>query len=223
MTCARVREFNSKPPPELTIEPKIPETSTPNTKAKLQETTTDNLPKKYNRTLLTVKKAGMERKQIQLIHNFVLTLYCVLYMLHQPLKIKSSNIYFFVGILFSYSWQNDILTMTDMHGVVIFVAIHNHNALCPPAENTSQGTKSNETEARKQIEIQSACQWDKDSKMVLEALCQRMNQNRLSQRFWVGPYHIRPVAKIFMRKPSGAMVTYRVGLWRVMHPCGSNK
>ncbi|XP_045917038.1 MAX gene-associated protein isoform X3 [Micropterus dolomieu] len=135
MTCARVREFNSKPPPELTIEPKIPETSTPNTKAKLQETTTDNLPKKYNRTLLTVKKA---------------------------------------------------------------------------AENTSQGTKSNETQARKQIEIQSACQWDKDSKMVLEALCQRMNQNRLSQRFWVGPYHIRPVAKIFMRKPSGAMVTYRV-------------
>ncbi|XP_044026184.1 MAX gene-associated protein isoform X2 [Siniperca chuatsi] len=134
MTCARVREFNSKPPPDVTIEPKIPDTSTPNTKAKLQKTTTDNMPKKYHRTILTVKKA----------------------------------------------------------------------------ENISQETTSNETEARKQIEIQSACQWDKDRKMVLEALCRRMNRNRLSQGFCIGPYRIRPVAKIFMRKPSGSIVTYRV-------------
>lgn len=94
----------------------------------------------------------------------------------------------------------------------VFVAVHNHNALCPPAEKDFQGTTSSETEARKQIEIQSACQWDKDHKMVLEALYRRMNQNRLSRRFCIGPYHIRPVAKIFMRKPSGSIVTYRVGL-----------
>ncbi|XP_067429478.1 MAX gene-associated protein isoform X2 [Thunnus thynnus] len=127
LTCARVREFNSKPPPELTIEPKIPDP--PITATKPQKTT-DNLPKKYHRTILTVEKAGK--------------------------------------------------------------------------------TASNETQARKQIEIQSACQWDKDRKMVLEALCRRMNQNKLSQRFCIGPYHIRPITKIFMQKPSGSIVTYRV-------------
>eukprot|EP00064_Thunnus_orientalis_P012560 superscaffoldBa00001941_g12595 len=127
LTCARVREFNSKPPPELTIEPKIPDP--PITATKPQKTT-DNLPKKYHRTILTVEKAGK--------------------------------------------------------------------------------TASNETQARKQIEIQSACQWDKDRKMVLEALCRRMNQNKLSQCFCIGPYHIRPITKIFMQKPSGSIVTYRV-------------
>ncbi|KAM7368132.1 hypothetical protein PAMP_014379 [Pampus punctatissimus] len=124
MTCARVREFNSKPPPELTIEPKI--LDTPNTTQK----TNDDLPKKYSRTILTVGKTGQ--------------------------------------------------------------------------------TASNEAQARKQIEIQSACQWDKDRKTVLEALCRRMNENRLSRRFHIGPYHIRPVTKIFMQKPSGSIVTYRV-------------
>ncbi|KAM7395685.1 hypothetical protein PAMA_007111 [Pampus argenteus] len=125
MTCARVREFNSKPPPELTIEPKI--LDTPNTAKK----TTDDLPKKYSRTILSVEKSAGQMA-------------------------------------------------------------------------------SNEAQARKQIEIQSACQWDKDRKTVLEALRRRMNENRLSQRFSIGPYRIRPVAKIFMRKPSGSIVTYRV-------------
>ncbi|XP_034756130.1 MAX gene-associated protein [Etheostoma cragini] len=131
MTCARVREFNSKPPPEISIEPKILHTSTPNTTAKPLKTTTDNLLTNYHRPLLTaVRKTA--------------------------------------------KWTND------------------------------------EKDAKKQIEIQSACQWAKDREMVLEALCLRMNQNRLSRRFWVGPYCIRPVARIFMRKPSGSIVTYRV-------------
>ncbi|XP_035534606.1 MAX gene-associated protein-like isoform X2 [Morone saxatilis] len=134
MTCARVREFNSKPPPVVTIEPKIVSTSTPNTTAKPEKTTTDDLPKKYYRTIMTVKKA----------------------------------------------------------------------------ENSSQGTTSDETVSKKQIQIQSACQWDKDHKMVLETLCRRMNQNRLCQTFCIGPYCIRPVAKIFMQKPSGSIITYRV-------------
>ena len=73
LTCARVREFNSKPPPELTIEPKI--TDPPITTTKPQKTT-DNLPKKYHRTILTVEKAGKELKK------------CVL---HWPMKIKSLN------------------------------------------------------------------------------------------------------------------------------------
>ncbi|XP_070844164.1 uncharacterized protein [Chaetodon trifascialis] len=134
MTCARVRAFNSEPPPEVTIDCKIPDTSTPNTTAKLHQRTTDS-PKMYHRTILTLKKA---------------------------------------------------------------------------AGQTSQGSTSEEREARKQIEIQSACQWDKDRKKVLETLCRRMNQNKLSQRFCIGPYHIRPVAKIFMKKPSGSIVTYRL-------------
>uniref|UniRef100_A0A8C9ZJ68 BHLH domain-containing protein n=2 Tax=Sander lucioperca TaxID=283035 RepID=A0A8C9ZJ68_SANLU len=133
MTCARVREFNSKPPPEVSIEL---HTSTPNTTAKPQKTTTDNLLKKYHSSLLTTVKKT--------------------------------------------------------------------------AEKASQGTTNDEKDAKKQIEIQSACQWAKDREMVLEALCRRMNQNRLSRRFWVGPYCIRPVARIFMRKPSGSIVTYRV-------------
>ncbi|XP_029281313.1 MAX gene-associated protein isoform X3 [Cottoperca gobio] len=135
MTCARVREFNSKPPPIVTIEPMILDTSTPNTTAKPQATTPDDQLEKCLRTLLTVDKA---------------------------------------------------------------------------AEKASQETISNESEAKKQIEIQSACKWAKDRKIVLKTLCWRMNQNRLSRRFWVGPYLIRPVAKIFMRKPSGSIVTYRV-------------
>ncbi|XP_041814517.1 uncharacterized protein magl isoform X2 [Chelmon rostratus] len=134
MTCARVRAFNSQPPPEVTIEPKIPDTSTPNTTAKLQQTTTDSLPKIYHRTLLPVKKAGQ----------------------------------------------------------------------------TSQGSTSSETGARKQMEIQSACHWSMDRKKVVEALCRRMSQDRMPQRFRIGLYHIRLVAKIFMRKPSGSVVTYRV-------------
>ncbi|XP_039980782.1 MAX gene-associated protein isoform X2 [Xiphias gladius] len=134
MTCARVREFNSKPPPEVTIEPKIPDTCTANTITKLQKTATGNRPRHYYRPIKTLKKA----------------------------------------------------------------------------EKTCQESTASETEARKQIQIQSACQWDKDHKMVLEALCRRMNQNRLSKRFCIGPYRICPVAKIFMRKPSGSIVTYRV-------------
>ncbi|XP_054475035.1 MAX gene-associated protein-like [Anoplopoma fimbria] len=134
MTCARVREFNSKPPPTLTIEPKILDTSAPNTTAKPQKTTTDDLPQKYHSAPMLKKAVG----------------------------------------------------------------------------KASEETTSREKEAKKQIEIESACKWVKDRKMVLEALCQRMNQNRLSRCFWAGPYCIRPVAKIFMQKPSGSIVTYRV-------------
>ncbi|KAK2856449.1 hypothetical protein Q5P01_005184 [Channa striata] len=135
MTCARVREFNSKPPPVLTIEPKMADPSTSTTATKLQKTATDNLPKQYYRTISTVKKT---------------------------------------------------------------------------AKNTSQESTASESEARKQIQIQSGCEWNKDRKMVLDALCRRLNQNMLSQHFYVGPYSIRPLTRISMRKPSGSIVTYRV-------------
>lgn len=86
------------------------------------------------------------------------------------------------------------------------------NFFLPSAEETSNGDLLGETAARKQIEIQSACQWKQDSNMILGALFGRMKQNQLSQRFMVGPYHIHPIAKIFLRKPSGSLIKYRVGL-----------
>ena len=69
LTCARVREFNSKPPPEL----KIPDP--PNTTTKTKKTT-DKQPKTYYRSIMTVEKAGKE------LNNCVLP--C-------PIKIKSLN------------------------------------------------------------------------------------------------------------------------------------
>ncbi|XP_069572282.1 uncharacterized protein magl [Brachyistius frenatus] len=131
MTCARVREFNNKPPPEAPIHPMILAATTPNTTTGRQKTT-NKLPKQLN--LPIVKKT----------------------------------------------------------------------------EKKPQEPSSDEKGASKQIEIQSACQWMKDRKVILQALYQRMNRNRLSRRFYVGPYRLCPVTKIFMRKPSGSTVTYRV-------------
>lgn len=66
MTCARVREFNSKPP-EVITEPMILDNSTPKSSAKPEKKTTDDLPKMYYRRLLCLKKAGKELKQIHRI------------------------------------------------------------------------------------------------------------------------------------------------------------
>ena len=84
--------------------------------------------------------------------------------------------------------------------------------LFPSAETPPQDTSSFEAGARKQIEIQSACDWNADRKKILEALCLRLKKNILSRRFYIGPYRICPITKIFMRKPSGSFVTYRVSL-----------
>lgn len=48
--------------------------------------------------------------------------------------------------------------------------------------------------------------------MVLEGLCDRMNQNRLHRRFYIGPYRVNPLTRVTLRKPSGTIITYRVGL-----------
>ncbi|XP_029984833.1 MAX gene-associated protein isoform X2 [Sphaeramia orbicularis] len=129
MTCARVREYNSKQPPEVSRERTLLDIIMPNTATKPQKMAEKS--KQCHRTTL---KAGRDMKD----------------------------------------------------------------------------TSAKEKKARKLIEIQSVCQWSSDRKMVLEALCERMNQNKLSRRFSVGPYRIRPVAKIIMQKPSGNMVTYRI-------------
>ncbi|CAN9507688.1 unnamed protein product [Ophioblennius macclurei] len=77
-------------------------------------------------------------------------------------------------------------------------------------ERPPQRTPVEEMEAKKQIQIQSLCPWQDDRQMILEALCSRMTQNRLCKRFHVGPYCINPIDKISMRKPSGAVISYRI-------------
>ncbi|XP_061785343.1 MAX gene-associated protein isoform X1 [Nerophis lumbriciformis] len=74
----------------------------------------------------------------------------------------------------------------------------------------TENTESQQAVPKTHIEIQSACRWEKDTQMILEALCQRINHDKLSEPFTVGPYHIQPIMKIFIKKPSGAIVTYRV-------------
>uniref|UniRef100_A0A1A8ADL6 Uncharacterized protein n=2 Tax=Nothobranchius TaxID=28779 RepID=A0A1A8ADL6_NOTFU len=79
------------------------------------------------------------------------------------------------------------------------------------AEEKPQQRKTfNETEAKKQIQINSLCEWKKDRRMVLDGLYKRLKQNRLHQQFCVGPYCISPVAKIVLQKPSGSIVTFRI-------------
>lgn len=83
------------------------------------------------------------------------------------------------------------------------------------AEKPSQLTAFDEKEARKQIEIQSGCQWKKDRKKVLEELCRRMSQNNIPQSFAIEPYQIQMITKIVMQKPSGSVVKYRVS-WEIL-------
>ncbi|XP_065819878.1 MAX gene-associated protein [Labrus bergylta] len=134
MTCARVRGYRSKTPPEVT-EPRIPDPETPNPTEEPQDTSSDNLQK------------------------------------------------------------HDLSSGKNVH---------------ESEETTSHGSTVREAGVKKKIEIQSVCQWDKDRKMILEALYGRMMQNRLSRRFYIGPYRIHPLTKISIRKPSGSVVTYRV-------------
>lgn len=64
MTCARVRAFNSKPPPVLSLEPMLIDTSTANPAAKPQENTTDDQPTNCLKNLPSVEKEGEEAKKI---------------------------------------------------------------------------------------------------------------------------------------------------------------
>lgn len=75
---------------------------------------------------------------------------------------------------------------------------------------TTEGQVSKVAKVRRQIEIQSVCEWDLDRKKVIESLCRHMSQGKLTQAFKIGPYLIRPLAKISIEKPSGSVITYRV-------------
>uniref|UniRef100_A0A3P9JHV8 MAX gene-associated protein n=1 Tax=Oryzias latipes TaxID=8090 RepID=A0A3P9JHV8_ORYLA len=91
---------------------------------------------------------------------------------------------------------------------------HHGAAMSTKKEEEKSSREGGEAKARKQIQIQSECEWKNDCQMVLEGLCDRMNQNRLNQPFFIGPYHISPITKILMRKPSGCIITYRIRISR---------
>ncbi|XP_077443255.1 MAX gene-associated protein [Stigmatopora argus] len=74
---------------------------------------------------------------------------------------------------------------------------------------------------KKQIEIQSVCNWKEDRAMVLENLCTRLNQDNMSEPFNIGPYCIHPVTKIFIKKPAGSNLVYRVRISRLAKPSNS--
>ncbi|XP_077366712.1 MAX gene-associated protein isoform X2 [Festucalex cinctus] len=81
----------------------------------------------------------------------------------------------------------------------------------PPSKPKKQeNTVPKEKVIKKQIEIQSVCSWEKDRELILETLCKRLKQDKLSEPFNIGPYLIHPVTKIFIQKPSGSSLTYRV-------------
>lgn len=61
MTCARVREFNAKPPPQVSILPEIFNTPTSTVKEKK---TVDDSPKTYFRTLNNHIKEGKKPKTV---------------------------------------------------------------------------------------------------------------------------------------------------------------
>lgn len=63
MTCARVREFNAKPPPQVSILPEIFNTPTSTVKEKK---TVDDSPKTYFRTLNNHMKEGEEPQKVGL-------------------------------------------------------------------------------------------------------------------------------------------------------------
>lgn len=77
---------------------------------------------------------------------------------------------------------------------------------------TAERQVSKGAKVRQQIEIQSVCEWNLDRKKVIETLCRRMSQGKLTQLFKFGPYLIRPLAKISIEKPSGSVITYRVSV-----------
>ncbi|KAG7466503.1 hypothetical protein MATL_G00165410 [Megalops atlanticus] len=68
------------------------------------------------------------------------------------------------------------------------------------------------TQPSKRLEIVSECKWGRrsDRNHVLRVVCEHMAQNRLSNPFRVGPYHIRPLSQTARNEDQGQSVTYKV-------------
>ncbi|XP_054900630.1 MAX gene-associated protein isoform X2 [Poeciliopsis prolifica] len=88
--------------------------------------------------------------------------------------------------------------------------LNQNNAADVTHQKPDSDTRPVAAKTKQQIQIQSMCLWKNDRKMVLEGLCDRMNQNRLHRRFYIGPYCITPVTRVTLRKPSGTIITFRM-------------
>ncbi|KAJ8399502.1 hypothetical protein AAFF_G00412140 [Aldrovandia affinis] len=71
---------------------------------------------------------------------------------------------------------------------------------------------SPKTQPSKRLEIVSECKWVKksDRNHVLRVVCEHMAQNRLSQPFRIGPYHVRPLSQTLRLEDQGHSLTYKV-------------
>ncbi|XP_077597095.1 MAX gene-associated protein isoform X2 [Stigmatopora nigra] len=91
----------------------------------------------------------------------------------------------------------------------------------PVAEPVPVPTQMPSKSFKKQIEIQSVCNWKEDRGIVLENLCMRLNQDNMSEPFNIGQYCIHPVTKIYINKPEGSNLVYRVRISRLANPSNS--
>ncbi|XP_029585645.1 MAX gene-associated protein [Salmo trutta] len=133
MTCARVREFNSKPPPQV-LPPQV------------------HLFKDSNRSIIPSSRKKM--------------IAAILSPPNKPVvRVKSPS---------------------------------------------TQAKKPKVPEPTRQLEIQSECNWDQHRKLVLGVLCRRMTQNRLSEPFNIGPYHVRLLSNTHKRKAESTIIIFKV-------------
>ncbi|XP_055741364.1 MAX gene-associated protein-like [Salvelinus fontinalis] len=75
---------------------------------------------------------------------------------------------------------------------------------------STQAKKPKVPEPTRQLEIQSECNWDQHRKLVLGVLCRRMTQNRLSEPFNIGPYHVRLLSNTHKRKAESTIIIFKV-------------
>ncbi|XP_034143794.1 MAX gene-associated protein isoform X2 [Esox lucius] len=85
----------------------------------------------------------------------------------------------------------------------------------PGKSPPTQAKKTKGPEPTRQLEIQSECNWDQHRKLVLGVLCKRMTQNRLTEPFNIGPYHVRLLSNTSMRKPEGTIIIFKVCISKV--------
>eukprot|EP00063_Salmo_salar_P025395 XP_014000230.1 PREDICTED: MAX gene-associated protein-like isoform X2 [Salmo salar] len=91
-------------------------------------------------------------------------------------------------------------------------------AILSPQSKPVVPRKSPPTQAKKpkgppeptiELEIQSECNWDQHRKLVLGVLCRRMTQNRLSEPFNIGRYHVHLLSNTHTCKAEGN-ITFKV-------------
>ncbi|KAM9421939.1 uncharacterized protein ACWYII_021802 isoform 2-T6 [Salvelinus alpinus] len=92
-------------------------------------------------------------------------------------------------------------------------------AILSPPTKPVVPMKSPPTQAKKpegppeptiELEIQSECNWYQHQKLVLGVLCRRMAQNRLSEPFNIGRYHVRLLSNTHTCKAEGNIIIFKV-------------